>query len=104
MSETSNRPWKIELEHQGVRGRRQNITIVSPRGVVARCGDTSMLGATEDAALIVRAVNAHDSHRELVALCDGILECLEKGDRWKKPARDHAAKLLRAALVKAGTS
>lgn len=44
---------------------------------------------------------AHEAHQELVALCTGILECLDQGDQWKKPARLHAAGLLRAALEKA---
>ncbi len=101
MDKTTPRPWKIELEHQGIRGRKENITIGASRGIVARVGDTAMPGAREDAALIVRAVNAYDAHQELVALCTGILECLDQGDLWKKPARLHAAGLLRAALAKA---
>jgi hypothetical protein len=58
---SSKLPWKIELEHQGIRGRKENITIVAARGIVARIGDTSMPGAMDDAELIVRAVNAHEA-------------------------------------------
>ena len=94
---TSQRPWKIELEHQGVRGRKENITIVAKRGVVARVGDTSMTGAMDDAELIVRAVNAHDA---LVAACERIVQeaardCLSD-DEWSE-----GEKMARAALAKA---
>lgn len=51
-----------------------------------------------DAALIVRAVNAHD---DLVNVCTGLLECFEAGDRWTSVSRRIAAKNLRAALAKA---
>jgi hypothetical protein len=64
-------------------------------------GSEKLPAAMRDAAMIVRAVNSFDAHQELVALCTGILECLDQGEQWKKPARLHAAGLLRKALEKA---
>lgn len=59
-------------------------------------------GSTGDAlsVLTLDAMFSAQAMQELVALCTGILECLEQGDTWKKPARDHAAGLLRKALGK----
>ena len=63
----SDQSWAIELEPY--HGSRRLITIVSPRGVVARCGDTSTPGAMEDAQMIVKACN---SHAALVAACEAV--------------------------------
>lgn len=43
-----------------------------------------------------------DPYKDLVGLATGILECLDQGDVWTKPARSHAAGLLRATLAKIG--
>jgi len=44
---------------------------------------------------ICEAVNAH---ADLVAVCTGILECLEHNDPWTKQSRANTAATLRAAL------
>lgn len=45
-----------------------------------------------------------DPYKDLVGLATGILECLDQGDVWTKPARKHAAGLLRATLTKIDNS
>lgn len=67
MNKTSELPWTVETDPPRRRAR-QLITVVSPRGVVAHCGDTRMPGALEDAQLIVRAVNAQEATRLNAAL------------------------------------
>ena len=90
-------PWSIELiDHR----KRKTITIVAARGVVCQVGTTDMPGASEDAAAIVQAVNAHPA---LVEACKAELEVYDGMDMStlmpKTLARIAA---LRAALAQAG--
>lgn len=100
------RPWKVELENQGIRGRRENITIVvsrglAGRGVICRVGDTSMSGALADAELIVRTVNSFDA---LVAALRAVLNSDMAMREEDEGQTSDTLALVRAALTKAGNT
>jgi hypothetical protein len=93
--QTTPRPWACDPGLE-IAPLDENSDLDWSREVAA------VVSGPNDAKLIIDAVKAYDAHQELAKLCIGILECLEQGDVWAKPARKHAAGLLRKALTKAG--
>lgn len=69
------------------------------RRIVAQANSADMdVGISTN--ILAALLDEHDAHKDLVAICTGIIECLDQGDLWKKPARRHAADLLRTTLAK----
>jgi hypothetical protein len=101
---TTPRPWYSDNMANVYSPTGVSLAIFSETSADVVCrmvGAETLPAARRAAALIVKAVNSFDAHQELVTLCTGILDCLEQGDLWKKPARLHAAGLLRKAMEKA---
>ena len=74
MNKATKRPWTLEGDslhiHSGNPWTGDSVWIASALGRVGRHGFPSNASAKDNAALIVRAVNAHDA---LVAALEGLL-------------------------------
>ena len=100
MKEPTPRPWVVDFNHRIVDGEGEPIADCKVVGAITRLSNQK---PAADAALIVRAVNAHDDLvAALRALVDKYAELVNGGDcGFWNPENEDEMKAARTAIAKA---
>lgn len=101
--QTTPRPWRIKPYEYRKRGQsyRRNAAIIAEDGhwiATEICGHNLQGSSQANAALIVRAVNAHDALAEALTLALPYVESALEDQGYKPGVVDRMTKTIRAAL------